>query len=139
MVSSEIFAPAYLQRKLNKSDPSPRLTSISDYVAHLDGYTVIPGGWVNHNYRQFGIQLADSIAGGAYSFTMTVIILLCINGLALVLPILRLRADDLDEVMGIDEAEIGEFAVSKSNRTDSSTFADGYSMIMSRVTEMWNL
>jgi len=139
VVSSEIFAPAYLQRKLNKSDPSPRLTSISDYVAHLDGYTVIPGGWVNHNYRQLGIQLADSIAGGAYSFTMTVIILLCINGLALVLPILRLRADDLDEVMGIDEAEIGEFAVSKSNRTDSSTFADGYSMIMSRVTEMWNL
>lgn len=43
---------------------------------------------------------------------MTIIILYCIKGLALALPILRLRADDAAEVMGMDEAEIGEFAVS---------------------------
>jgi ammonia channel protein AmtB len=33
---------------------------------------MIPGGWLDHNYRQLGIQLADSVSGLAYSFVMTV-------------------------------------------------------------------
>jgi Amt family ammonium transporter len=41
-------------------------------VAGADGITMIPGGWLDHNYRQLGIQLADSVSGLSYSFVMTV-------------------------------------------------------------------
>ena len=41
-------------------------------VAHYDGFTVIPGGWLDHNYIQLAWQLADSASGMSYSFVMTV-------------------------------------------------------------------
>ena len=41
-------------------------------IAGADGITVIPGGWLDHNYRQLGVQLADSVSGLSYSFVMTV-------------------------------------------------------------------
>jgi len=41
-------------------------------VAGFDGFTRIPGGWLDHHYIQLGIQLADSTAGMSYSFVMTV-------------------------------------------------------------------
>ena len=87
------------------------LTRHSDYIAHLDGYTVIPGGWVNHHWVQLGYQLADSLAGGGYSFAATCIILGCIDGVGRFVPLLKLRASDDEEVLGIDDIEIGEFAV----------------------------
>lgn len=83
-----------------------------DYIAHLDGYTVIPGGWLNHNYRQLGIQIADSLAGGGYSFTVTLAILYTLDFMGRFLPALKLRASEEDEVLGMDDVEIGEFAVS---------------------------
>jgi len=112
-----------------------RLTVLSDYIAALDGYTVIAGGWINHHWIQLGYQLADSVAGGAYSFGMTIIILYCIKGLALAFPILRLRADDTAEIVGMDEAEIGEFAVSLVFRTQPD-LTDLISMTTSRELEM---
>lgn len=85
------------------------LTNIfSDYIAHLDGATEIAGGWINQNYIQLGYQLADSVSGAAYSFFGTCIILFVMN----LIPGLSLRANEEDEIMGIDDAEIGEFAVS---------------------------
>jgi Amt family ammonium transporter len=78
----------------------------ADYIAHLDGYTVIPGGWLNHNWRQVGIQLADSFSGGGYSFLGTCLILFVMN----LIPGLSLRASEEAEILGIDDAEIGEFA-----------------------------
>lgn len=69
---------------------------------------MIPGGWINHNYIQLGYQLADSVSGFAYSFFGTSIILFILN----LIPGLSLRAPEDDEIMGIDDAEIGEFAVS---------------------------
>jgi Amt family ammonium transporter len=80
----------------------------ADYIAHLDGYTVIPGGWLNHNWVQLGYQLADSVTGGTYSFFGSCIILFIIN----LIPGLHLRVTEEAEVMGMDDAEIGEFAVS---------------------------
>lgn len=80
----------------------------SDYIAHLDGATVIPGGWLNKNYIQLAYQLADSVSGLAYSFVGSCIILLVLN----FIPGLSLRSTEEDEIMGIDDAEIGEFAVS---------------------------
>ncbi|KAE8158233.1 ammonium transporter AmtB-like domain-containing protein [Aspergillus tamarii] len=78
----------------------------ADYIAHLDGSTTIDGGWINHNYIQLAYQLADSVTGMAYSFFGSCIILFIIN----LIPGLSLRAPEEDEIMGIDDAEIGEFA-----------------------------
>jgi Amt family ammonium transporter len=75
-------------------------------VALLDGTTVIPGGWIDHNWVQVGYQLADSCAGMAYSFVVTTIILWIMH----IIPGLRLRASEEAEIVGIDDAEMGEFA-----------------------------
>lgn len=84
------------------------LTCPSDYIIHLDGYSTLPGGWLKHNYIQLGYQLADSVTGFAYSFGGTCIILFLMN----LIPGLSLRASEQAEVLGMDDAEIGEFAVS---------------------------
>ncbi|KAF2745560.1 ammonium transporter-like protein [Sporormia fimetaria CBS 119925] len=82
----------------------------ADYIAHLDGYTVIRGGWLNHNWIQLGYQVADSVAGGAYSFVVTCLILAALDGVGKFLPVFKLRASEEEEVLGIDDVEIGEFA-----------------------------
>jgi Amt family ammonium transporter len=84
----------------------------SDYIAHLDGYTVIDGGWLNKNWVQLGYQIADSVAGGAYSFVGTCIILAALDFIGKFLPVFRLRVSEDEEGLGIDDVEIGEFAVS---------------------------
>ena len=53
-----------------------------------------------------GYQLADSISGGLYSFGGTCLILFVMN----LIPGLSLRATEEAEILGIDDAEIGEFA-----------------------------
>ncbi|KAJ4301977.1 ammonium transporter Amt1 [Collariella sp. IMI 366227] len=78
----------------------------SDYIAFLDGSSVIPGGWVNHNYIQLGYQLADSVAGFSYSFVMTCVILFLMN----LVPGLSLRVTAEQEEIGLDDSELGEFA-----------------------------
>jgi Amt family ammonium transporter len=87
----------------------------ADYIAHLDGYTVIPGGWLNHNWIQLGYQLADSFTGGAYSFVGTCLILGALDFIGKFIPAFRLRASEEEEALGIDDVEIGEFAVSFSD------------------------
>ncbi|PWW76005.1 hypothetical protein C7212DRAFT_321040 [Tuber magnatum] len=66
----------------------------------------MPRGWVNGNYKQLGYQVADSVAGFAYSFGGTCIILFIMN----LIPGLSLRATEDAEILGIDDAELGEFA-----------------------------
>jgi ammonium transporter, Amt family len=78
----------------------------ADYIAALDGVTVIPGGWINHNWIQLVHQLTDAVTGFSYSFGVTCIILFVMN----LIPGLSLRVTDEAEVLGIDETEIGEFA-----------------------------
>jgi len=75
-------------------------------IAALDGATVIPGGWINRNWIQVGYQLADSCAGLSYSFVVTTIILWVMH----FIPGLRLRVTEEAEIVGIDDAEMGEFA-----------------------------
>ncbi|CDO77542.1 hypothetical protein BN946_scf184912.g41 [Trametes cinnabarina] len=75
-------------------------------VAGFDGFTVIPGGWLDHHYIQLGYQIADSVAGLSYSFVMTTVILWIMH----FIPGLRLRASEEAEILGIDDAEMGEFA-----------------------------
>jgi Amt family ammonium transporter len=78
----------------------------ADYIAHLDGFSEIPGGWLNHNWVQLGYQLADCVAGFSYSFVMTCVILFLMN----LVPGLSLRASAEDEEVGLDDAQLGEFA-----------------------------
>ncbi|KAI0826985.1 ammonium transporter [Trametes gibbosa] len=76
-------------------------------VAGFDGgLAPIPGGWLDHHYIQLGYQIADSVAGLSYSFVMTTIILWIMH----FIPGLRLRASEEAEILGIDDAEMGEFA-----------------------------
>lgn len=81
----------------------------ADYIAHLDGYTKIDGGWLNGNWIQIGYQAADSATGMAYSFTVTCLLLILLSLLGRVVPALRLRVDRAEEEQGIDDVEIGEF------------------------------
>ncbi|KAI0536148.1 ammonium transporter [Xylaria digitata] len=78
----------------------------ADYIAHLDGSTVIPGGWINHNYIQLAYQIADSVAGFSYSFVLTCVILFLMN----LIPGLSLRVKPEEEEIGIDDIQLGEFA-----------------------------
>lgn len=74
-------------------------------VASFDGVTAIPGGWINHHYRQLGYQLASSLAIMAYAFVATMIILIVMD----FIPGLSLRAVAEAEIVGIDEYELGEW------------------------------
>jgi Amt family ammonium transporter len=82
----------------------------ADYIAHLDGFTVIPGGWLNHHWIQLGYQLADSVTGGMYSFLGSCLILGALDFVGRYIPAVRLRASAEEEILGIDDVEIGEFA-----------------------------
>ncbi|KAI0682436.1 ammonium transporter [Cytidiella melzeri] len=75
-------------------------------VAGFDGITVIPGGWLDHHYIQLGYQIADSVSGLSYSFVMTTIILWIMH----YIPGCRMRCDEETEILGVDDAEMGEFA-----------------------------
>lgn len=75
-------------------------------VAGADGVTVIAGGWLDHHYIQLGYQVADSVSGASYSFVVTTIILWVMH----FIPGCRLRASEEAEILGIDDAEMGEFA-----------------------------
>ncbi|KAI0848556.1 ammonium transporter [Daldinia vernicosa] len=78
----------------------------ADYIAALDGFTEIPGGWINHNYVQLGYQIADCVAGFSYSFVLTCVILFLLN----LVPGLSLRVSAENEEVGIDDDQLGEFA-----------------------------
>jgi len=75
-------------------------------IAAYDGFTEIPGGWLDKNYIQLAWQLADSVTGVSYSFVMTTVILWIMH----FIPFMRLRADENSELIGIDETQMGEYA-----------------------------
>lgn len=74
-------------------------------IAGLDGFSVINGGWLDHNYIQLAYQLADSVSGFSYSFVMTSIILLIMDRI----PGLSLRQKEDGEIIGSDADQLGEF------------------------------
>jgi ammonium transporter, Amt family len=76
------------------------------YIAALDGFTAISGGWIEQNYVQLGYQLAGSVAGFAWSFTLTCLILFLMN----LIPGLSLRVSAEEEELGLDDVQLGEFA-----------------------------
>jgi Amt family ammonium transporter len=67
---------------------------------------VIAGGWLDKHYIQLAYQLADSVAGLSYSFVVTTIILWIMH----FIPGLSLRTTEEAEILGVDDADMGEFA-----------------------------
>ena len=76
------------------------------WIAHLDGTTEIAGGWLNQHWIQLAYQLADGTTGMAYSFVVSCGILFVIS----YIPGMHLRATEEEEIGGMDETEVGEFA-----------------------------
>ncbi|KAG7528300.1 hypothetical protein FFLO_06263 [Filobasidium floriforme] len=74
-------------------------------IAGLDGSDPIAGGWFDQNWIQLGYQVADSVAGSAYSFVLTTVICWLFH----FIPFLRLRSAEEEEIVGIDEYWIGEW------------------------------
>lgn len=68
--------------------------------------TEIVGGWLDHNWKQLYIQFAYVCATVAYTFVVTAALAYAINKI----PGLALRAPREDEALGMDDAQIGEFA-----------------------------
>ena len=78
------------------------------YIIGLDGVNtgIIQGGWINHQYRQFYVQLSYVLAATGYAFVMSLIIAYGIN----FIPGLHLRASEEAELLGMDDDQLGEFA-----------------------------
>jgi len=78
----------------------------SSVITGLDGVTTVPGGWIDHNWKQLYIQFAYVCAVCGYAFVVTAVIA---KGVDLI-PGLHLRSSPEAEKLGTDEVEIGEFA-----------------------------
>lgn len=72
-------------------------------MTSFDGYSA-GGGWINHNYEQLGWQLASAVSAMAYAAVVTYILLFIVDHI----PGLSLRCSEDDEIIGLDEAHIGE-------------------------------
>jgi Amt family ammonium transporter len=98
----------------------------SSSIIALDGVnTNIPGGWVDHHWKQLYIQVAYICATCSYSFVVTALLAKCINAI----PGLQLRTTAEGEKLGLDEVEIGEFANDyievRRDFMDWTTFGNG--------------
>ena len=74
----------------------------SELVA-LDGVnTSLPGGWINHNWKQLYIQLAYICATVAYAFVVTA----CLAKALDMIPYFELRASPEEEALGMDDTQV---------------------------------
>ena len=68
----------------------------------LDGVTSIPGGWINHNWKQLYIQFAYVCATVAYTFVVTALLAKMFD----LVPSFRLRASAEEEASGMDDTQV---------------------------------
>ncbi|KAK9479382.1 ammonium transporter AmtB-like domain-containing protein [Lipomyces japonicus] len=69
----------------------------TEWVAKLDGAST-GSGWLDHNYRQLGYQLAEITSIAGYTFVVSMILLLVIDRV----PGLKLRVPEHEEIEGVD-------------------------------------
>jgi len=80
----------------------------ADYIISLDNVnTTVKGGCIQNNCKRIYIQLGYIGATAAYTFSVTTLLA---KGFDLI-PFLQLRAPEEAEINGMDEDQIGEFAV----------------------------
>ncbi|KAL9715968.1 low affinity high capacity ammonium permease [Leucoagaricus gongylophorus] len=76
-------------------------------IISLDGVnTTVDGGFMNHNWAALYKQVCYILATCGYTFVVTALIAKGVD----MIPGLRLRAGPVDEALGMDEVEHGEFA-----------------------------
>lgn len=73
---------------------------------------------MDRHWIQLAYQLADSVSGAAFSFFGTCLILAALDFLGKFIPVLKLRVTEEEEILGIDDVEIGEFAVSRPSKRE---------------------
>lgn len=83
----------------------------ASYIIGLDGVNVysvvgIKGGWLEHNYKQLYQQLAYVLAATGWAFVVSALLAFAINKI----PGLHLRVSEEEELLGMDETALGEFA-----------------------------
>ncbi|KAJ3267407.1 hypothetical protein HK104_005933 [Borealophlyctis nickersoniae] len=66
----------------------------------------VTGGWLNGNWKQLGIHVYAAAAAASWSFVVTYIIFFILDHF----PGLHLRVKDHHEAMGLDMAQMGEYA-----------------------------
>lgn len=88
-------------------------------VAAMDG-TIIPGGWIDGNWKQVGIQLAGASVITVWSFLVTLILAFIFSKI----PALSLRCSPDDEKTGLDHVAIGEAAYELIQVEESRIEAD---------------
>lgn len=64
------------------------------------------GGFLDHNYKLIGWQIAVIVTGSAYAFVMSAVIAKIID----LIPGLKLRASEEAELLGMDDDQHGEFS-----------------------------
>jgi hypothetical protein len=74
----------------------------SKEIVAFDGITKIPGGWIDHNWKQLYIQFAYVCAVCAYDFVVTALICKALD----LIPGLQLRATAEAEEIGMDEDQV---------------------------------
>lgn len=74
-------------------------------VAANDGFSDIPGGWLNGNWVQLGKQVAWAAVGFSWTFVVTLLIMFFIN----LIPGCKFRASEEAEIVGMDEVEHDEY------------------------------
>lgn len=102
------------------------------HIANLDGYAAIPGGWLDRNFRQLGLQVAWICVGFGWTFVVRLsrlpsrpLISLASTNLEPLfllkvtyaimfvidkIPGLHFRASEQAEIVGMDDTEHAEFA-----------------------------
>ncbi|KDR85285.1 hypothetical protein GALMADRAFT_131995 [Galerina marginata CBS 339.88] len=95
----------------------------STRIIAMDDVNVgIPGGWVDHNWKQLYIQFTYVVVTCVYTFVVTALVAKAID----MIPGLHLRSTPEGEMVGMDEVEIGEFATDyielRRDVADCSTF-----------------
>lgn len=101
-----IFSPVVFSFLLGQDIHEMLLSGLfaADYITALDGYSSIPGGWINRHYIQLGYQLAGCAAILSYSFVVTATLLFVMGKISG----LWLRLSEEEEEQGLDLLEIGE-------------------------------
>jgi Amt family ammonium transporter len=76
-----IFTGVFAQGTSPPSPPFERILTCctSANIAAYDGFSVIPGGWLDGNYIQVGYQLGYSCAVGFYCFVVTYALMFIID------------------------------------------------------------
>lgn len=64
------------------------------------------GGFLDHNFKTIGWQIAAVVTASAYAFVMSAVIATIIN----YIPGLKLRASEEAELLGMDDDQHGEFS-----------------------------